>query len=136
VTVLIGNGDGTFTATAASPATDGASGINVTPPNLSPISITVPKVAPTVSAVSFSASGDTLTVVVTGFSSTREIQSATFSFTPAKGASLAEKSITVPATTLFGTWYTNPDSAQYGSTFTYTQLFTLSGNASEVGVSA
>ncbi len=68
-----------------------ASGINVNPPNLSPISITVPKVAPTVSAVSFSASGDTLTVVVTGFSSTREIQSATFSFTPAMGASLAEK---------------------------------------------
>jgi len=110
-----------------------ASGINVTPPNLAPIAIIVPKVAPTVSAVTFSTSGDTLTVVVTGYSSTREIQSATFSFTPAMGASLAEKSITVPASTLFGTWYTTPESAQYGSSFTYTQLFTLSGPATAVG---
>ena len=110
-----------------------ASGINVTPPNLAPIAIIVPKVAPTVSAVSFSASGDTLTVVVTGYSSTREIQSATFSFTPAMGASLAKKPIVVPANTLFETWYTTPESAQYGSAFTYTQLFTLSGPATAVG---
>jgi len=110
-----------------------ASGINVTPPNLAPITIVVPKVAPTVSAVTFSTSGDTLTVVVTGYSSTREIQSATFSFTAATGASLAEKSLTVPASTLFETWYTTAESAQYGSAFTYTQLFTLSGPATAVG---
>jgi sugar lactone lactonase YvrE len=110
-----------------------ASGINVTPPTLAPIAIVVPKVAPTVSAVTLSASGNTLTVVVTGYSSTREIQSATFAFTPAAGASLAEKSLTVPANTLFETWYTTADSAQFGSAFTYTQLFTLSGPATAVG---
>ncbi len=109
-----------------------ASGINVTPPNLAQIAIVVPKVAPTISAVTFSTPGDTLTVVVTGYSSTREIQSATFSFTPAMGASLDEKSITVPASALFETWYTTPESAQYGSAFAYTQLFTLSGPATVV----
>ena len=110
-----------------------ASGINVTPANLAPIAIVVPKVAPTVSSVTFSTSGDTLSVVVTGYSSTREIQSASFSFTAATGASLAEKSITVPANTLFETWYTTAESAQYGSAFTYTQQFTLSGPATAVG---
>jgi sugar lactone lactonase YvrE len=110
-----------------------ASGINVTPPSLAPIAIVVPKVAPTASAATFGASGNTLTVIVTGYSSTREIQSATFTFTPAAGASLAEKSVTVPTSTLFETWYTTPESAQYGSAFTYTQLFTLSGPATAVG---
>jgi sugar lactone lactonase YvrE len=110
-----------------------ASGVNVTPPNLAPITIVVPKVAPTISALSFSASGNTLTVVVSGYSSTREIQSATFSFTPGSGATLADKSLTVTANTLFATWYAAADSAQYGSSFTYTQLFTLSGPASAVG---
>ena len=70
---------------------------------------------------------------MTGFSTTREIQSATFTFTPASGASLNQKTITVPANTLFQTWYTTTGSDQFGSAFTYTQLFTLSGNASAVG---
>ncbi len=70
---------------------------------------------------------------MTGYSSTREIQSATFAFTPATGAALAEKTITVPVSTLFETWYTTAESAQYGSAFTYTQLFTLSGPATAVG---
>jgi len=39
----------------------------------------------------------------------------------------------VPANTLFETWYTTADSAQFGSSFTYTQLFTLSGPATAVG---
>ena len=110
-----------------------ANGVNVTPPSVVPISIAVPKVAPTVSAVTFSGSGDTLTVVLTGYSSTREIQSATFFFTPAQGASLAEKSVTVTANALFTTWYTGADSAQFGSSFTYTQTFILSGPATNIG---
>jgi sugar lactone lactonase YvrE len=110
-----------------------ASGVNVTPPNLTAITIVVPPAAPTISTASFSASGNTLTVVVTGYSSTREIQSATFLFTPASGATLAHDTITVTANTLFETWYTKADSAQYGSAFTYTQLFTLSAPASAVG---
>jgi sugar lactone lactonase YvrE len=108
-------------------------GVDVTPPNLAPITIIVPKAAPSISAVSFSVSGNTLTVLVTGYSSTREIQSAAFFFTPASGASLSQKTITVPSTALFTTWYTSAGSAQYGSSFTYTQLFTLSGPANAVG---
>jgi sugar lactone lactonase YvrE len=129
--ILLQAGTTSGTITVTLQLTSG--GVNVTPSSVTPIAIVVPKVAPTVSAVSFSASADVLTVVVTGYSSTREIQSATFSFTPANGATLNEKTLTVPATTLFATWYTTAGSSQYGSAFTYTQLFTLSGPATDVG---
>jgi sugar lactone lactonase YvrE len=129
VMVQVGNVSGTITITLQLTA----AGVNVTPTNVVPITIVVARVAPTINTVSFSASGNTLTVLVTGFSTTREIQSATFNFTPASGASLNQKTITVPATTLFTTWYTTAGSAQFGSAFTYTQLFTLSGPATVVG---
>jgi Bacterial Ig-like domain (group 3)/FG-GAP-like repeat len=113
-----------------------SAGVNVTPTYIVPIAITVPTVAPTVTTVTFTAADDTLTVLVSGFSSSREIQSATFSFTSASGVSLASSSLTVPTAPLFQTWFADADSAQYGSSFTYTQPFTLSGPASGVtGVS-
>jgi sugar lactone lactonase YvrE len=128
VLVQVGNVSGTITISLQL----NAAGVNVTPTNVAPITIVVPRVAPTITTLSFSTSGTTLTVLVTGFSTTREIQSTTFNFTPASGASLAQKTVTVPATGLFTTWYTTAGSAQFGSAFTYTQLFTLSGNASAV----
>jgi sugar lactone lactonase YvrE len=110
-----------------------ANGINVTPSSVAPITIVVLAVAPTISNLSFTTSGDTLTVLVTGYSNTREIQSATFNFTPASGATLAMTTIIVPATAMFQTWYSSSDSVAYGSTFTYTQDFLLSGSATAVG---
>jgi FG-GAP-like repeat/Bacterial Ig-like domain (group 3)/Beta-propeller repeat/NHL repeat/FG-GAP repeat len=129
VMVQVGNVSGTITITLQLTA----AGVNVTPTNVVPVTIVVPRAAPTITAMSFTTAGNTLTVLVTGFSTTREIQSATFNFTPASGASLNQKTFTVPATTLFQTWYTTTGSAQYGSAFTYTQLFTLSGPATAVG---
>ena len=108
----------------------------MTPLDIVPITIIVPKAAPSISSVSSSVSGNTLTVVVTGYSSTREIQSATFAFTPASGASISQKTITISAATLFTTWYTTTGSAQYGSSFTYTQLFTLSGPATAIATAS
>ncbi len=129
VMVQVGNVSGTITITLQLTA----AGVNVTPANVVPITIVVQRVAPTITALSFTTAGNILTVQVTGFSTTREIQSATFNFTPASGASLNQKTLTVPATTLFQTWYTTTGSALYGSAFTYTQLFTLSGPATAVG---
>ena len=95
--VQVGNVAGTITVTLQLTA----AGVNVTPASVVPITIVIAPAAPTITALSFSASGNTLTVLVTGFSTTREIQSATFSFTPASGASLNQKTITVTATSLF-----------------------------------
>ena len=128
VLVQVGTISGTITITLQLTA----AGVNVTPANVAPIVIVVPKVAPTITSVSISTSGNTLTVLTTGYSTTREIQSAAFSFTPANGAQLAQTIVKVPAASLFSTWYTTPGSAQYGSAFTYSQQFTLSGPASSI----
>ncbi len=133
VMVQVGNVSGTITITLQLTA----AGVNVTPANVVPVTIVVARVAPTITSLSFSTSGSTLTVLVTGFSTTREILSAAFTFTPAKGASLDQNTITITPVSLFQTWYATPGSVQFGSAFTYTQLFTLSGNATAVaGVGA
>jgi len=128
VMVQVGTISGTITITLQLTA----GGVNVTPANVVPITIVVPRAAPTISAVSIGTSGNTLTVLTTGYSTTREIQSATFSFTAANGATLAQKTVIVPAVTLFSAWYTTAGSAQYGSAFTYSQQFTLSGSTSSI----
>jgi len=110
-----------------------AAGVDVTPAGLAPLVIVVPAVVPVISGTTITASGTTLTVVVHGFSNTREVSSAVFDFTAATGDTLATPMVTIPATTLFGTWFGSTDSVAYGSTFTYTQVFTTSGTASTVG---
>lgn len=77
--------------------------------------------------------GDQLTVVIHGFSNTREVTQAAFHFAAASGATLATSDVPVPATTLFGTWYTSSESVAYGSSFTYTQIFNTSNVATNVG---
>jgi len=38
----------------------------------------------------------------------------------------------VPVGTIFADWFVSADSIQYGSTFTYTQIFNISGNAANI----
>ena len=110
-----------------------AGGVNVTPPTLQPVVITAPDQVPGVTSVSLSASGQTLTVVVRGYSNTRELTQANFHFDAAPGKSISTKDLQIDETTLFTQWYASAISAQYGSTFTYTQTFTLDEDASVVG---
>jgi hypothetical protein len=106
---------------------------DVTPAGLQPVVIVVPASAPVLTSISLIRSGNTLTVTVQGYSSTREISSALFNFTPAAGQALQESQLTVDVATDFSTWYTQPSSNQYGSAFSYTQAFDLSSDASTVG---
>ena len=110
-----------------------ADGVDVTPAGLAPLIIVVPPVVPVISGTTITASGNMLTVVVHGFSNTREVSQAVFDFTAATGDTLATSMLTVPATTIFSTWYTDATSDAYGSTFTYTQVFNTSSDASTVG---
>ena len=129
VQLQAGTDAGTITITAKLMA----DGVDVTPAGLEPLVIVVPAVAPVISGTTVTRSGDTLTVVIHGFSNTREVSSAVFDFMAATGDTLATPSLTIPATTIFTTWYSDPTSDAYGSTFTYTQIFNTSGDASTVG---
>jgi hypothetical protein len=106
---------------------------DVTPAGLQPVVIVVPNSPPVITNVGLARSGDTITVTVQGYSSTRDMVSADFTFTPAAGQSLSDPSVTVDVSSEFANWYSQPTSLQYGSAFTYTQTFNLSSDASTVG---
>jgi hypothetical protein len=126
---------GTVAGTITIPFTLTAAGMNVTPTTLVPVVITVPPAAPTITGMTISRSGSQLTAVIHGFSNTRQMNTATFKFTASSTATapLSTTDLTVPADTIFTTWYSSTPSDQYGSSFTYTQVFTVSDVATDIG---
>jgi hypothetical protein len=106
-----------------------AGGADVTP---KPAPVTTIRVAATapgitgVTAIKTGTSGFTLTV--TGFASSKEITSATVTFIPAPGANLQTTTLTVTLDSLFIAWFSNPTSAAFGSQFTLTIPFNVSGD--------
>jgi hypothetical protein len=88
--------------------------------------------APVITSVTFQATGIGLNVVVTGYSTTREMVSGLFHFAPTSGATLAQSDLTVQLTSAFATWYGNAQSNATGSQFTLTQPFTVQGSVSSI----
>jgi hypothetical protein len=69
-------------------------------------------------------------VEVTGYSTTRELTQAVFSFT---GTNLQTSNFTVPLTTEANTWFSGSSSTPYGGQFKYTQTFQVTqGNPANV----
>ena len=110
-----------------------ASGVDITPASLTPVSVAIPAAAPVINSVTLDRSGDMLTVSILGLSSTRDMTQATFHFTAATGASLKTTDLTVDLTAPFTGWYQSAPSDAFGTTFLYTQPFTLNSDATDVG---
>ncbi len=110
-----------------------SAGVDVTPASLVPVAIAVPAGPPVINSVTLQRNGDALTVEVLGLSSTRDMTQAHFHFTGANGHSLRTTDFIVPLTVPFTGWYQSSPSENYGTTFLYTQPFTLNDNASSVG---
>jgi len=97
--------------------------------------IVVPAVAPVISSATLTTSADTpktLTVTIQGYSSTREVSSAVFTFVPIAGATIDGSPVTVDVSSDFSSWFSQETSDQYGSAFTFTQTFNLSSDSSTV----
>lgn len=72
-------------------------------------------------------------VLVTGFSTTRDMVSGAFQFAPSSNATLAAATVTVPLSAAFMTWYSNSASNAVGSQFLLTVPFTTqNGPAADV----
>lgn len=111
-----------------------AGGIDANPAGLQPVVIDVPNAVPVVKTATITRSTGQLTVAIQGFSNTRELTQASFEFTSAPGApKIDTPTVTVPVGTIFADWFASADSIQYGSTFTYTQIFDISGSAANIG---
>jgi hypothetical protein len=117
---------GTITITTALTAA------GATLPAPAPTVITIPKSSPVITNVTFSNTGGSLTVTVTGYSPTRDMVSGNFTFSPASGSTLAQSEVTVQLASAFTTWYQNTTSYAYGTEFLLTVPFTVSGNAADV----
>jgi hypothetical protein len=129
-------GTGTVAGTITLTLAFQADGQDVTPNPAPTRVITIPAQAPVITKVTASHTGSGIEVDITGFSNTRDMTSATFTFQAAAGTTLTNSQVTVTADQLFATWYSDPTSTTYGSLFTFAQPFTLSGNTSGIaGVS-
>jgi hypothetical protein len=99
----------------------------------SAVVVVVPAAVPVITNVTLNRNGNTLTVEIVGYSSTRDMSNAVFDFTASPGQSISPTEIVVDNSTEFTTWYSSDASAQFGSSFTYSQVFNLSNNASTIG---
>ncbi len=124
---------GTISSTITVMLTLQANGQDIQPPSVVPIVVSVPATAPVISSVTITRSGNTLTVNIQGYSSTRDMSQAAFDFTAASGSTISNHKIDVDVSTDFTTWYTSDASTQFGSSFTYSQVFNLSNDASTIG---
>ena len=129
VGVQTGTVAGVITITAQLIAANGA---DITPSPAPTRNISIAPAAPTISAVTAATTSTGFTVTISGFDPTRAVTQATFTFAPAAGSNLQTTTVTLPVQTLFTAWYQNPASAQYGSQFSFTIPFTVSGNVSGI----
>ena len=120
--MLTGTLAGTITLTASLQA----AGKDVTPNPAPTKTIVIAPAAPVISSVTFQSSGTNLTAIVTGYSTTRDMVSGQFHFTPAAGSPAPPTDFTVQLGTQFATWYGNPASNATGGQFVLTQPFTVS----------
>ena len=107
-----------------------AGGIDITPNPAPAVSSQIARAAPVIRGVQVNRSGSTLSVVVTGYSTAREITQAVFAFNAASGSTLqaGASSITIDVSTMFGNWFQDPNNSQYGTVFVFTQPFTIQGD--------
>jgi hypothetical protein len=102
-------------------------------PAPSPVVILVPTAAPVITSASLARNGNTLTVTIVGYSSTRDMSTAAFDFTAAAGSSISNPEINVDVSSEFTTWYANSSSVAFGSEFSYQQVFNLNNEATTIG---
>ncbi len=109
-----------------------SNGTDITPTPPPTRTITIGPAAPTISSVSGATTSTGFTVTIVGFDPTRSITQVTLTFTPAAGSTLQTTTFTISAQALFSAWYQSSASAQYGSQFSFTIPFTVSGNVSGI----
>ena len=107
-----------------------AAGIDVTPSSVAPTTLKIAKAAPVIKTATVSRTSTGFNLVVVGYATSREMVSATVTFTAASGVTLASSSATVSLSSVFTTWYADPTSAAYGSNFSLTMPFTLTNGTS------
>jgi hypothetical protein len=111
---------------------------DVTPSPAPQITAQVTRATPVVSDVQVNRTSNALGVVLTGYTTAREITQITYNFSAASGQTLqpSASSITVSVDSIFANWYQDAVNGQYGSQFVFTQPFTIQGDPNLVTVTS
>ncbi len=108
-------------------------GINLTPATPPSLTLTVPQSAPRLLSVALSSkSSNSITLLVSGYATSRSITQMDFEFRAVEGENLGTTRLTLNAEPSFLAWYQSSTSQQYGSLFTATVPFTLQGDVRNV----
>lgn len=102
-----------------------------TPPPTS--TVVLPAVAPTLTNLTVTRTQTGLTVVVRGYSTPRNMNTATLNFTSRPGSNITSGvSFSVNLASAFTTWYGSAASSPYGSQFQLTIPIAISGDSTEI----
>ena len=109
--------------------------LDVTPSPAPAKTIRIDRTAPVITNVRINPVANGFEVLVTGFSTTREVTSATFQFTPATGSRLDSSQVVVQTESVARQWFSDSRSAGFGGQFTFAQPFSVqNASLSEVTV--
>ena len=111
-----------------------AGGIDITPSPTPVITTQIARATPVIRSAQVTRSGNTINIVVTGYSTAREVTQAVFAFSAASGQTLQStaSSIVVDVSSLFGNWFQDIANSQFGSVFVFTQPFNVQGDPTAV----
>lgn len=123
---------GTVAGTITVKAALTANGSDVTPSSLAPVVIKVSPAVPAITSMTLTRGTNSIQVAIVGFSNTREVVQAEFRFAAAQGSTLQTTDLIVPASQLFSGWFQSSASTASGSSFLYTQPFTLDGDSGAI----
>ena len=114
-----------------SPSFTTSGGEDVTPASLTTLQFTVPSLAPVLESIQISNQAATsLTVVITGYSTTRSLSSLNVTFSPASGYNLSATQYPFDLSQTSSAWFQSTASIAFGGQFQITITFALSGPVS------
>jgi len=109
-----------------------AAGVDVTPSPAPVLTTQIVAAAPSINSVVVTQTTSGIQAVIDGLSTTRDMKTATFQFTPAAGATLQTTSVSVDVSAMFTAWYQSASSLPLGSQFSLTVPFTIGGNVNTI----
>ena len=103
--------------------------VDLTPATVPSLTTTIPPGPPQLSSVRLGTPGtNTFQLLISGYATSRSVQTLALQFTGASGTNLVTTSQTVDVSSAFTNWYSDPSSRAFGSQFTLTLTLTINGD--------
>jgi large repetitive protein len=109
-----------------------AGGQDITPSPAPTIATSIARAAPVIRSATVTRNSSGFDIEIAGYSTAREATQAVFTFSAKAGQTLQASSVTVQLESVFNAWFLDSANSRYGSQFTFTQPFTIQGDATAV----